>query len=337
MFPLDSFQTKKCPSQFVVDSVKLDEQVTLCLTMTDPNGCALDVSHADVIKPCYVRPPPVPSSSSSVSASSRSSANPSSSSSPSQSQSSQSSSSVAPEGAPLPPGWHAYYLVKEIFWSNYLIKKRMRVEDASQGLFSVTFSSTDFLDKFKKRPGMYLAEIVIYDDKNVRRVSEFRYLQVAPTLEWANPGTITIAEIRMALLDYGCENTLLDDVEFSDTEIAFSIRRPVDRWNESTPNLVLYSPASFPWRENWMICTIGYLLRMAAHHYRRNHLTYQASGLNVADKDKFNQYEEVAKLRIAEFDQWMMNKKLEINIEQGYGTLASAYSRYWYWGDSPRY
>ncbi len=334
MLPLDSFLTKKCPTQFVVDQVKLDEQVTLCLTMTDPNGCPLDLSHANVAIPCYVKPAPQPSSSSLNSRSSQSSpsALPSQSSQSQGSQSSSSSSSEIPQGAPLPPGWSALYLVKEMFWSNYLIKKRLRVEDASRGLFSVTFTTLDYLDKFKKRPGMYLSEMAVYDENNVRRISEVRYLQVAPTLEWANHGPITIAEIRMALLDYACMNTLLDDVEFTDTEIAFAIRRPVDRWNETTPNLILYSPASFPWREHWMICTIGYLMRMSAHHYRRNNLTYQASGLTVADKDKYNQYEEVAKLRSQEFDSWMMNKKLEINISQGYGSLHSAYSRYWYYG-----
>lgn len=335
MFPLDSFQTKKCPNQFVVDSVKLDEQVTLCLTMTDPNGCPLDLSHADVIKPCYVRPAPGPSSSS-LSSQSQSSAQPSQSSGSQSSQSSESSSSEVPQGAPLPPGWHGEYLAKEIYWSDWLVRKKLRVEDAATGIFSVTLTQEDYVKGFKNHPGMYLAEIVIYDEKNVRRVSEFRYLQIAPTLEYRNEGPITISDIRMALMDFGCSNTLLDDVEFTDTEIAFTIRRPIDRWNETTPNLILYSPATFPWREHWMIGTIGYLLRMAAHHYRRNNLTYQAAGLNVADMDKYNQYEGIAKERIAEFDEWMRNKKIEINVAGGFGTLNSGYSRYWYWGSPSR-
>lgn len=213
------------------------------------------------------------------------------------------------------------------------LRKAAKVEDASRGIFSVTFLQNDFTKSpgsDQGNPGVYLAELVIRDTAGVRRVSEFRYLQVAPTLEWRSHGPITIAELRMALMDYACSNTLLDEVEFTDSEIMFAIRRPIDRWNETSPNVIAYTPATFPWREHWMICTVGYLMRAAAHKYRRNNLTYQAAGLNVADMDKFNEYEKVAALRVEEFDKWMMNKKIEINVSLGVGSLGSAYGRAWY-------
>jgi hypothetical protein len=340
MLPLESFTTNECPAQFQVDSINLGEQRTLCLTMTDTRGCPLDLSNADA--PVVCAQPTLPtggsgSSSSVLSSESSDSAFLSSASSESQSsqssaESSQSSSSSSGEPAePLPEGWTAEYLVREMYWSGVYLRKALTVEDASRGLFTVTFQQNDFRKSGSYGdPGTFLAEVVVRDENGVRRVSEFRYLQVVPTLEWTSHGPITIPEIRMALLDYGCSNTLLDDVEFTDAEIMFAIRRPIDRWNETTPNLILYTPATFPWREHWMICTIGYLMRSAAHKYRRNNLTYQAAGLNVNDMDKFSEYEQVAALRVKEYDDWMRNKKIEINVSQGVGTLGSAYGRYWY-------
>ena len=93
----------------------------------------------------------------------------------------------------------------------------------------------------------------------------------------------------------------------------------------------MYTPATFPWREHWMICTIGYLMRAAAHKYRRNDLTYQAAGLSVSDMNKFAEYESIAKERIAEYDKWMLNKKVEMNVTMGVGSLGSAYGRYWFY------
>lgn len=216
-----------------------------------------------------------------------------------------------------------------MYWSQMYLRKEAKVEDASRGIFSVTFRQRDFSPGGDLgHPGIYLAELVVRDDKDVRRVSEFRYLQVSPTLEWRSHGPITIPEIRMAILDFECSNTLLDDVEFEDVEIMAAIRRPIDRWNETTPNLVLYTPATFPWREHWMICTVGYLMRAAAHKYRRNNLTYQAAGLTVSDMDKFNEYEKVAALRIKEYDEWMRNKKVEMNVSMGYATMGSPYGYY---------
>lgn len=331
MLPLESFATNDCPIQFPVDSVGMSQQKTLCMTMTDPRGCPLDLSNADQAIVCAQPALSTPVDSSSLSSGSAGS-EPSSS---LQSESSMSSGSIeAPVAFPLPDGWTAEYLVREMYWSGMYLRKPAKVEDASRGLFSVTLAKDDFTKSpgsDQGDPGTYLTELVIRDNLGVRRISELRYLQVVPTLEWRSEGAITIPEIRMALMDYGCSNTLLDDVEFKDADIMGAIRRPIDRWNETTPNLLLYTPATFPWREHWMICTIGYLMRAAAHKYRRNDLTYQAAGLNISDMNKFTEYETIAKERIAEYDKWMLNKKVEMNVTMGVGSLGSAYGRYWYY------
>jgi hypothetical protein len=131
--------------------------------------------------------------------------------------------------------------------------------------------------------------------------------------------------VRLYLRDTPADNTLLDDVEFSSVEIMAALRRPVDIWNETTPCLINYTPATFPWREHWMQAAVGYLMQTASYHYYRNELSYSSGGLSAADKDKGRTYQEMAKQNIDNFKQWMMRKKIEINMDMGYGTLGSPY------------
>ena len=46
-------------------------------------------------------------------------------------------------------------------------------------------------------------------------------------------------------MDYHCSNSLIDDYEFTETDVMFAIRRPIDRWNEMTPNIMVFTPATF--------------------------------------------------------------------------------------------
>jgi hypothetical protein len=222
---------------------------------------------------------------------------------------------------PLNENWRPVYLMREMYWSCSLYEAEGVIVDAATGQVTITIPATKL-----RKPGIYLGEIVIYNEEGGREVSMFRYLEIAPTLEYTSYGPITIPEIRLVMWDE-CpdDNTLLDDVEFSDLQIVHAIRRPIDLWNETSPNVRRYTPQSFPFREHWMICTVGFLMRMAAHHYRRNNMTYNAGGQAINDKDKAPGYEQIANARISEFKEWMKNKKIEINFDGGYATFGSAY------------
>ena len=133
-----------------------------------------------------------------------------------------------------------------------------------------------------------------------------------------------ITEVRLAMRDTCPEfNMLLLDVQFSDTEIAYAITRPVDEWNESPPPVGTYTYATFPYRENWTKATIGMLLTSAAYWYARNKLPYTAGGVSVNDMDKDNPYTAMAAQIKAEWKDWMMRTKVRMNAEQCYGSLRS--------------
>ena len=224
-------------------------------------------------------------------------------------------------GCPIPlnSNWTVSYITREMYVSQVLTQTAGTFVDADAGEVTVTLPAF-------RHPGIYLAEIVIYDEDGNREVSMFRYLDVMPTLAYTSNGAPSIPEMRLIIRDDCPENnTLLDDFEFSDLEIVHALRRPIDLWNETPPDIQRYTPQSFPYREHWMICTVGFLLRMAAHLYRRNNFTYNAGGQSVNDKDKAPEYEMIANARISEYKEWMKNKKIELNLNLGYGSFGSAY------------
>jgi hypothetical protein len=138
-------------------------------------------------------------------------------------------------------------------------------------------------------------------------------------------GPVTIPDLRMALLDNndGTDgapfNNLLTDVEFSDVELATAIRRVVDMWNETPPNVYYFTTSDFPYRYWWIQGATAIALRSAAARYRRNRLAYQAGGMSIDDQSKADEYEQTSMQRMSEFKEWMMNEKVRINMGYCWG------------------
>jgi len=204
-------------------------------------------------------------------------------------------------------------------------------------------------------PGMFLADLVIYemdgtsssnlddpdftdiqeidgvpnstaelDEVEMRPVYSKRlFLEIEPNNiadQWGYP--LSIAEVRLALRD-ACPagNYLLDDYEYTDKEIFHAINRVVDRWNETPPTVALYSYASFPFRYYWTIGVMGTLLRQASMHKLRNWLPYSGGGVQVNDQSVWKEYETLGQAYNQEFKEWMMAKKVELNIEDGWRSI----------------
>ena len=205
------------------------------------------------------------------------------------------------------------------------LRKNVTVVDATNGIVSVSFRPRDL-----RYSGMWIGGFVCYEsmsdgDEPVAQypcyVSINRSLD-SPMLEINAP--ISISEVRLALRDV-CPsfNNLLEDVEFSDTEIAFAITRPVDEWNDTPPHVRTYSYATFEFRSAWIKATISYLLESAAYHYARNTLAYNAGGMSINDMDKMNPYMTLAQNLKKEWLAFMEAKKREINMSLCYGMIGS--------------
>lgn len=175
-------------------------------------------------------------------------------------------------------------------------------------------------------PGLHLASIQVYNLDNHLIYQLPRYLEITPKLTSVNR-PITIAEVRFALRDHPEANTLLNDVEFSDNEIAHCITKPIDKWNSMLPDVGQYDVHNFPWRYPHLNATIGELMRIGAFHYFRNQLPYSSGGLSVDDKNKGNVYMQLAQQEEAKFQAFCQERKFEANVMGGFLWLPGPYDR----------
>lgn len=141
-------------------------------------------------------------------------------------------------------------------------------------------------------------------------------------------GPPTLSEIRIALRDTGMENSLLNDVEFDDTEIIAAIQRPIRQWNETPPPVASYDGRSFPYHEHWLKATMALLMKSAAYWYERNRLAASAGGVSIDDRNKMQTYMVMAQELYQEWQTFILETKVSINAARAMGTVSSPYTRW---------
>lgn len=186
----------------------------------------------------------------------------------------------------------------------------------------------DFTEANTSKPGLFIGDIQLLDaDDNVIFLRRC-YIEVEQnTLDLGNHyQPLTISDVRLALRDYPDCNELLDDYEFSAREIMDCIREPVDYWNEALPPVSPFTVSNFPFRQHWLNAVIACLLRRIARWYDRNRLQYSAAGVSVDDRNKGPVYKADAQQMWQEYTQWVTQKKVAINIDNGFSFLAGQWS-----------
>ena len=175
--------------------------------------------------------------------------------------------------------------------------------------------------------GLFVAQLVIYSATDSILHAQNYWFESRPGLDYRSYAPLTIAEIRMELRDACAEqNYLIDDLEFDDSQIAYCLRKPIDEFNERYQPKTNYSPKNFPHRFHWSRAVVAYLLEIASRGYARNHLDYAAGGVTVQDKNKASVYASLSTALLAEWREFIKERKLELNIEGGFGNLGSGYN-----------
>lgn len=138
-------------------------------------------------------------------------------------------------------------------------------------------------------------------------------------------GPPTIQEVRMRLMDSSKnENLLLDDIEFKDEQILQAMYEPVRFWNEVPPPIERFTTRNFPFRGAWIQGVLAQLHMTMANHYRRNVFRGAAGG--TSDKDKEREYMAEGQRLWQEYQAWVYNKKVEINLKKFAGANPSQYA-----------
>jgi len=232
------------------------------------------------------------------------------------------------------------FLVSKIEYGHEeeVINEELAITDAANGLVSLSMAAKDL-----RFAGVYIGELIVFDttvDLTGSSTSsssgpsarileqqavyrQFVYICVEENIthEETKLHTLTIPEIRLVMRDKcSVDNFLLDKVEFTDTEIAWAIRRPIDYWNESHPQMrrFMFTAMNFPYRYYWTEAVIAELLRTAGWHYERNDLRYSAAGLSVEDKRKAEFYLSEGERVQKAFREWVTHTKVALNMTQGY-------------------
>ena len=190
-------------------------------------------------------------------------------------------------------------------------------------------------DRVTYQAGLYRLSWAIRKDGIIRRTFN-SLLSVEPSLFGVggtprngprSPGCPTIKEIRAQIMDSGgAENTLLQDVEFSDDQILQAVLKPIQYFNEQPPYIGrLFGTHDFPYRSHWIDASIGYLHQFAAAHYRRNVLRPAAGGMQINDKDKETEYLRAAELYLNQWREFVQMIKLQLNSLSCVGSFGSGY------------
>lgn len=142
-------------------------------------------------------------------------------------------------------------------------------------------------------------------------------------------GLPAVDEVRVWMRDNDpTDNFLLKDLEFDLAEVVEAMVDCVREWNTSLPPIrQKYNTCTFPAPSAMRLGVMGRLYALAAKHYRRDHLPYSAAGVQVDDKNKAPEYEQVGQAMCAQYTQWVKADKARINRENFSGTTGSGYAR----------
>lgn len=174
-------------------------------------------------------------------------------------------------------------------------------------------------------PGIYTAEMVIYDAANRPQASDSTLVSVERSLHLrtiapgnTQRGPLTIGEIRTQLRDYPVLNSYWQNVEFSDAEILHAITEPIRCFNETLPRVLSYGPSSFPFRHHWLQAVCASLLRISATSYMRNsrRITY-GDNKTSDDKDKYSAYAQMAEMKWREYQAFCSQQQITANWSGG--------------------
>jgi len=177
--------------------------------------------------------------------------------------------------------------------------------------------------------GVYHGEFGIIDYNGKLAFTNKVYIWVDRGL-WSNNSVIgppQIDEIRTGISDTDPSgNLLIDDLESDLTDIAYAMEFAVRYWNTSQPPTdTKYDTTNFPGKDQLINGIVGILYTQRASSFLRNHLPASAAGLSVDDQNKFQLYYQRGEQLLAEYKEWVKQKKTEENMMAAITSMGSPY------------
>lgn len=135
---------------------------------------------------------------------------------------------------------------------------------------------------------------------------------------------LTKDEIRTYMRDRADNNILLDNVQFTDTDIDTAINLAVSEWNTITPT-TNDSADTIP-KAALILGTCRWLMQSESFLQIRNQATYQDGEIGpIGLDDKFGMYAQFSASLRQEWLELAQSYKMQKNMESAYGNLGSGY------------
>lgn len=205
--------------------------------------------------------------------------------------------------------------------ADFLCDIEGKVLDASIGSCSFRIPQTA-----TESAGIYVMDITLYNKDGILVVANEGFADVQQNLSQKGREVISVAMIRKMMRDTSpAQNRVLEEVEFTDSEISDAIDDSIDEFNAIPPVLshVYYTAEDFPWVRQLVESVIGKLLRLASLWYIRNDMKVSAAGISADDMGKGPVYRQLSEAYAQEWEKWVKLVKRQLNIQAGWGRVRS--------------
>jgi len=132
---------------------------------------------------------------------------------------------------------------------------------------------------------------------------------------------LTVDEVREYLSDYPERNLLLDEEEFSTTFITLCMGLGVSTFNSMAP-VTNFNVNTLPAKDLLLFGTCFHMFQGKAALLARNTMQYSDGGLQIPIEERYELYMSLAGSFKNLFDASAKALKIQINMEQGWGSLS---------------
>jgi len=141
---------------------------------------------------------------------------------------------------------------------------------------------------------------------------------------------LTAQEVREFVLDKIENNYLVNGEELTDTQIGIAMELTIADWN-STPPTAADSLATFPYKHVLMSGTLYRCFIGLSAVVARNTFAFTDGGLSIPLEERFQLYQALAGMFQNDYSSAMTKIKININMEEGWGSMSSDYARFPLW------
>lgn len=141
---------------------------------------------------------------------------------------------------------------------------------------------------------------------------------------------LSCQEVREFVLDKIEKNYLIDGEELSNTQISIAMEMTLLDWN-STPPTDASTLDNFPFKHILMFGTLYRCFMGLSALVSRNNFGFSDGGISVPLEERAQLYQMLSTMYQAEYALTMSKVKINLNMEQGWGSIGSDYSRFPIW------